>query len=558
MEVARTGRSVPSIAVMLLKVFLILFVFVVSSDEMVERFLQFAASDHPWRNRVVFLFLWITGCGVAMLLAFLRPMWLRVVLALPLSIAAMFSVIYRGTTDTVLNYSEFFAMWSSRGDWMSAVANYGQHALPGLGVGALLFVAIVLPGFAWRDSVLARAGLVLAYFAPLAAVAAMIDLKGGAAALGVPAPTKVLGMFSHVLYSEITNDFDRQRQSLDARPKPSGARPHVVLIVDESVRGDYLSINGQTADTTPFLRQQQDKLFNFGIASSGFDCSHYSNVVLRFGLPAGSMDKAVRTYPSIWAYAKNAGYRTSFVDAQRRHGQLTNFMTINETKLIDNFVQFSRVDAVERADDFVRKDEAAALEVSRLLKEETPQFIYMNKEGAHAPYEGKYPESETKFRPTMKLGQTLGEGVNRDELKNSYRNAVSWSVDHFFSVLLKDAKLANTVILYTSDHGQNLLEKGVVTHCGQSDPTHGVAVVPLFVVTENLALAAGLREAVRINFGKASHFNIYKTVIGWMGYEAKELPFSYDASLTEPLTGERKFYTGNLLSGETKSHVFSP
>ena len=48
----------------------------------------------------------------------------------------------------------------------------------------------------------------------------------------------------------------------------------IVMIMDESVRGDYLSLNDATHNTTPFLKAT-DHLVNFGVAISGGNCSSF-------------------------------------------------------------------------------------------------------------------------------------------------------------------------------------------------------------------------------------------------------------------------------------------
>ena len=49
----------------------------------------------------------------------------------------------------------------------------------------------------------------------------------------------------------------------------------IVMIMDESVRGDYISLNDATHDTTPFLKTLEN-LINFGVAISSGNCSHTS------------------------------------------------------------------------------------------------------------------------------------------------------------------------------------------------------------------------------------------------------------------------------------------
>jgi glucan phosphoethanolaminetransferase (alkaline phosphatase superfamily) len=60
----------------------------------------------------------------------------------------------------------------------------------------------------------------------------------------------------------------------------------VVIILDESIRGDHLSINGYERKTTPFLEQlqEQHKLFSWGIAVSASTGSRFTYESLITGL----------------------------------------------------------------------------------------------------------------------------------------------------------------------------------------------------------------------------------------------------------------------------------
>src|SRR5262249_33100975 len=79
----------------------------------------------------------------------------------------------------------------------------------------------------------------------------------------------------------------------------------IVVIMDESVRGDYLSVNNGTYNTTPFLKVV-DKLVNFGVASAGGNCSHISRTMFRFGMRQSDLPNSWRdglNRPTIWEFA---------------------------------------------------------------------------------------------------------------------------------------------------------------------------------------------------------------------------------------------------------------
>lgn len=109
--------------------------------------------------------------------------------------------------------------------------------------------------------------------------------------------------------------------------KPSLApdfRPsnNIVIVIDESVRGDHLSVNGYGRDTTPFLQKlaAQGVLTNWGLAVSASTGSRFTYNALIPGLtPDDFPDKTelkTSTFPTIFQYAKAMNYTTYFFDGQ--------------------------------------------------------------------------------------------------------------------------------------------------------------------------------------------------------------------------------------------------
>ena len=64
---------------------------------------------------------------------------------------------------------------------------------------------------------------------------------------------------------------------------------NIVLVIDESIRGDHLSVNGYKRETTPFLDalSQEDSFYNWGLAVAGATCSHPSNSLILTGVRQG-------------------------------------------------------------------------------------------------------------------------------------------------------------------------------------------------------------------------------------------------------------------------------
>src|SRR5262249_29603183 len=60
---------------------------------------------------------------------------------------------------------------------------------------------------------------------------------------------------------------------------------HILYIIDESVRGDYIQLNNDKLSNTPFLSGLGGRLINFGVAISAANCSGGSRMMLSSGAP---------------------------------------------------------------------------------------------------------------------------------------------------------------------------------------------------------------------------------------------------------------------------------
>lgn len=307
---------------------------------------------------------------------------------------------------------------------------------------------------------------------------------------------------------------------------------NIVLVIDESIRGDHLSINGYHRDTTPFLdglSQNTDLVRNWGLAVAGATCSYPSNALILTGVrPRVDEFSMVETHPTVFQYAKAMGYETVYMDAQTN--TFWNGLTPDDLEYIDMWIK-----AKDLGDD-IQSDFRAADWIAKAVTNNTGKFIVLNKRGVHFLYENSYPADIETWRPVP------GEYTSQPELvTNPYDNGVLYNVNTFFERLLADPQiLTDTTILYTSDHGQTLFENGVSwLHCNY---TPMEATIPLLMLGHNLPVSSGE------NF-LASHSNILPTLLDLMDVPDKFRLYPYAPSLFSPafdVAGERWFFDGSL------------
>jgi hypothetical protein len=313
-----------------------------------------------------------------------------------------------------------------------------------------------------------------------------------------------------------------KRRSVNWTPEMNSKKQNIVFLVDESVRGDYVSFK-QGNQLTPELAGLSDRLTCFGPAISGGNCSSYSNVILRFGAMAERLVETAQTNPSLFAYAKKAGYRTVYIDAQSGYQSqktgMQNFMTLSERMEIDGFYVVETSLGLKEAD-FQLADIIAAE-----LKGKQPVFIYANKHGAHYPYENRCPKNEEAYEPSKSSKRPM-----LTSMISAYRNAIGFSVQKFILYLFKVANLSNATLIYTSDHGQWFSPKHY-PHGAVMNPDPRTGIVPLWAYSSDRKIAQLFKDGAIKCQGRASHFLIAPTLYELMGYARADIAGIYEGSM---------------------------
>ncbi|MGE7989974.1 sulfatase-like hydrolase/transferase [Pseudomonas sp. NPDC089554] len=489
------------------------------------------------------LLLYLGMAGVLLLgllmAAWIRPGWVRWPLALVFAASALFFDAYIRITETYLTYSAFVSMVYSGGFIQEALQQY-HVAITEAAAKALL----LLLGLGLRPGPWPRLPWALPLVAPALALLLLIGVlfvRAGEGARGLPVmytPLAYLSLFGY----EALHDRVGPRQPVTLARTGAPMARDIVLVIDESISGNYLDIN-TPAGVTSHLAQPQPgvDIVNYGYAASIANCSADTNVTLRYGGTRGDYLRMNATLPSIWQYAKAAGMGTVYIDSQRTGGNLQNLMTETEKRDIDLFVQFEETPVMER-------DMAALERLVALLKNDTPQLIVINKVGAHFPVHDKYPDQFLTYQPVLPRGRytDIADTGTRDGFdgqpqdwvlyRNAYRNTVLWNVGEFFRRLFAEGDMSQAVLLYTSDHGQDLHERGnpgLNTHC-DSDPVPEEGVVPLVVIQGKGVQGLDWQQHLAQNRNASSHYNIFPTLLRLMGYDAQGVAATYGRALDVP------------------------
>jgi glucan phosphoethanolaminetransferase (alkaline phosphatase superfamily) len=495
-----------------------------------------------------FIAIWGASAFALLVVAVHHKAWLRLFWGTLIAASTAITWGYYLASRLQWNVYDMMSLWNVRHEAGRAAGFYGQQML----IAAIMFVVCIfiflfpVPTFGLRARRFLRS-MSLIPVLPIAMIASVFWYKNGSTYIPMPSQFSSVSLASLLGYKISTNSVPVRQEvswqpSVEAQSKKA---KNIIYIVDESVRGDYIDLTPGNK-LTPKFATLADKFVNFGPAVSGGDCSNYSNSILRFGVTRKNLIASATLNPTLFQYAKKAGYRTVYIDAEAHlitdKNFLQNFMTVKEREDIDGFYP------IHELPPNVADQELARI-ISEELKSGKPIFVYANKNGTHTPYDNDYPATATLFHPTMK---ELGKDTVAS-LVASYRNALSWSVDNFMADFFANIDLSTSTIIYTSDHGQRF-EPGKITHCQVENPDPRMGIVPLMAYSSDPEIRAKFEKGAALISGKASHFQIAPTLYNLMGYAPADIATSYDESLFDGTSRTPEMTTGDIF-GVFSQHV---
>lgn len=443
---------------------------------------------------------WILGGFISLSAVFLTarlPMVLVIAAVCCVSAATNYSYALIAERDITSDLME----------WMAHEVGQLQHAwiefMPQIAYGTLKAIVLLALLLAIRTAILRRrllpARLVDSRRWRMAAFALFLSFHVGTMLLQPSYAVAETNIYVFGIPSTLAEA--PKPRSVAAPPHPPRAQK-IVFVIDESV-----GYNVYSEVVAPKLAN--NAVMDFGETSSIATCSAQSNALLRWGIEKPSLGHEgydPRTNPTIWGYAKSAGFRTTLIDGQSR-GTIQNFVTSGELALIDEFIG---------AEGGIDTDHRIAAMLRERIQRPGRELIYVVKRGAHFPYEQNYPTD------------TLPSDAPK---KARYAAAVAYSTAGFFADLTKGLRMDDLLLIYTSDHGQNLASRAA--HCsGEHNPAE--YSTPLVVLSEAKEIRGLLAGAPQRMKDRTSHLNAFSTLLYGLGYEQNWIEATYGPTLAGP------------------------
>ena len=187
------------------------------------------------------------------------------------------------------------------------------------------------------------------------------------------------------------------------------------------------------------------------------------------------------------------------------------------------------------------------LRLARSVQEGGTHLWVFHMLGNHGPaYYRRYPPAFDRFQPTCR-NDDLGQ-CSREEIVNAYDNALLYT-DHVLSELIATlqahASSVDSSLLYVSDHGESLGEKGLFLHGipYAIAPTEQTRVPMVMWWSAGWAAREGLDEAcLRGRAARpASHDHLFHTLLSLLRVNAREQEREWDLLAgCQPVRGDAR------------------
>ena len=265
------------------------------------------------------------------------------------------------------------------------------------------------------------------------------------------ASSKIKGSAGPVVVQAVAPD-----AALNDEP-PQHPKELIVLVVGETARADRFALNGYTKPTNPALGKE-DVVSLSNVNSCG--TSTAVSVPCMFSLAGreGFDGETVHEFENVLDVLKRQGVEILWRDNN------SDSKGVAVRLPYENF----RDPAINPVCDSECRDTGMLVGLEEHIRKHPGKdlLIVLHQMGNHGPaYYKRYPPEFERFTPVCKTNEL--SKCTDEEINNAYDNAILYT-DYFLAqtiALLKEFDASHeTAMLYVSDHGESLGEKGMYLH----------------------------------------------------------------------------------------------
>jgi arylsulfatase A-like enzyme len=299
----------------------------------------------------------------------------------------------------------------------------------------------------------------------------------------------------------------REYSQLSTLPEPPNS-PNVLIIIVDTLRADHLPTYGYQRDTSPYLTQlaQQGVVFDNATSTASWTLPSHASMLTGLYPHEHRVERMIDilsgSWPNVGDVMRKRGYRTgafsaNYVFFTRGHGfgrgfshfegYEQNLGGILETIHLSRFIleKLTEYTIGVKYAFFGVKDWATAETIDKhaidwIDKGRRPFFVVLNYTDVHEPvlppepYRNMYAanapaqnQSAHPQKPCLDFEPKASCHSDRQQFVDTYDGSIRYvddSIQHLLSQLNEQGQLQNTIVVLTSDHGQEFDDHGIYGH----------------------------------------------------------------------------------------------
>jgi len=311
------------------------------------------------------------------------------------------------------------------------------------------------------------------------------------------------------------------------------ASPLILLVVGETARAANFGLGGYARDTTPELHQVQkdgDLVYFSQVSSCGTNTQ--TSVPCMFS-HLGRKDYVGNDarYENVLDVMQRAGLAVLWLDNQAGCKGVCDRVPHADTKALKNDALCQGGDCLDESLLQILPEQLARLDPAKTAR---GTVVVLHQMGSHGPaYYKRSAPALKAFTPEC-TSHALQDCLP-EQITNAYDNSLR-GTDHFLAQTVQwlqaQAKERPTALVYVSDHGESLGEKGLYLHgmpyaLAPQEQTH-VPMLMWFSKGMQQSLGMGMDCAQAQAAKPWSHDNLFHTLLGLSGVQTRVAQASMD------------------------------
>lgn len=230
----------------------------------------------------------------------------------------------------------------------------------------------------------------------------------------------------------------------------------VILVVGESYIKWHSGLYGYYLNTTPRMEEERKK-GNLLVYNKVSTPSNLTSIVLKNVLSCNNFEKGEKwyEYPYFLSFFKKAGYRVDYWDNQFAWNKEKAFVFALNSLLYDRrIVKMSYNEINERCFDY---DSDFVEDYFKQTVHKKHNFVFLHLMGQHVGFSDRYPQGYNYFSADSISRKDSWITAEMKKEIAAYDNATRYN-DYVIGKIIDRYKNSNAVIIYFSDHGEEVYD----------------------------------------------------------------------------------------------------